>query len=302
VIELVSHIYFYYSAAWHECLDVLPDPPPTWQSGMASNDIMDLVAGTGIASFTLDNSPANAAKLAGYYSPGHVNCPAWFAEDLPVKITVQGVGPEKVLNGGFETAGAWTHVADLETGDMSQFNGGSGVVSTVAAKHGTYGMVSTMNVESMGRINTPNNTSQVADFWYHPNNFTGAISSLMIMTANVGGWAWFIYQDPTTHQIGSYVFDDTGTVIVAGSPLSVAWHHVRAIWKKSTAPGANDGYAKIYVDGELYTASTGIDNDVRVVDWTDFGMEGAIWGGTGTYWLDDVRVLENAVVPNEFAN
>jgi len=86
VIEIRSAIWFYYSGAWHLCPDVLQDPAPVWEFGLPGNGPMDLVADTGILSFALDNSSSNAAGLAGYYSTGHPDCPAWFVDGLPVKV------------------------------------------------------------------------------------------------------------------------------------------------------------------------------------------------------------------------
>lgn len=85
-VKFKTEIYLYYTAAWHLCSDVLQDPAPTWEYGLPGNGPMDLVAGTGILTFGLNNSSRNAAGLAGYYSPGHGNCPAWFVDGLPIKV------------------------------------------------------------------------------------------------------------------------------------------------------------------------------------------------------------------------
>jgi hypothetical protein len=101
---------------WVLCPDVLQEPPPAWEYGLAGTDVMDLVATTGIATFALDNGINNSTGLAGHYSPGHANCLAGFGEDCLVKIAVEHVvasppsitptlGAEIVLNPGFETAG-----------------------------------------------------------------------------------------------------------------------------------------------------------------------------------------------------
>lgn len=86
LIPFTTTIEFYYTAAWHTCTDVLQDPGPTWEFGLGSG-VMDLVADTGILTFTLDNSPRNSASLAGYYSIGHTNCPAWFKDAMPIRVT-----------------------------------------------------------------------------------------------------------------------------------------------------------------------------------------------------------------------
>jgi len=89
LIEIETSIWFYYTADWHECADWLPSPVPAWEYGLPGGDPMDIVATTGMLSFALDNSAANAAGLPGFYSPGHANCPAWFTDGLPVKVVVE---------------------------------------------------------------------------------------------------------------------------------------------------------------------------------------------------------------------
>lgn len=86
MIEFKTYIQFYHTAAWNTCEDVLQDPPPTWEYGLPGSGVMDRVADTGMLSFSVDNSEANTAGLAGYYTIGHANCPAWFVDGLPVRV------------------------------------------------------------------------------------------------------------------------------------------------------------------------------------------------------------------------
>lgn len=89
MIQFKSYVQFYYSAAWHTCLDVLADYPLRWEYGFAGSGAMDLVATTGLLLATLDNSIHNAAGEAGYYSPGGAEAPAWFTDGLPVRVLVE---------------------------------------------------------------------------------------------------------------------------------------------------------------------------------------------------------------------
>lgn len=88
-IVFKTYVEFYYAAAWHACADVLADPGVSWEYGLPGGGVNDLVAGTGILYFTLDNSEANSAHLAGYYTPGHTNAPAWFVDGLPVRVRLE---------------------------------------------------------------------------------------------------------------------------------------------------------------------------------------------------------------------
>ena len=71
-------------AGWTDCtLDVsLMDGNIEVTDGMQSASLIDLLANPGSLAWVFDNSPANSAKLAGYYSPGHANCRAGFAKNI----------------------------------------------------------------------------------------------------------------------------------------------------------------------------------------------------------------------------
>jgi hypothetical protein len=75
-------------ADWTELVDVLPSPPPTWEAGLPGTNVMDLVAGTGILTFYLDNGLSNSAGLLGLFSPAHANLMAGFAEGAQIAVTV----------------------------------------------------------------------------------------------------------------------------------------------------------------------------------------------------------------------
>jgi hypothetical protein len=77
--------------------DVLSDIGVQWSRGLQGTRLTDLVAGTGICSFTLDNSASHVAgvtRLQGQYSPGHANCMAGFGIGCQVYVTlnVDGAG------------------------------------------------------------------------------------------------------------------------------------------------------------------------------------------------------------------
>jgi hypothetical protein len=66
--------------------DVVISERVRFDRGISDNGPTDRVASTGRMTFTLDNSTNNSAGLAGYYSPGHVNCRTNFATGLPVRL------------------------------------------------------------------------------------------------------------------------------------------------------------------------------------------------------------------------
>lgn len=74
---------------WVEITDVMGDRPVVWESGLPGPNVFDLVARTGILSFSLDNSAQNSASKLGLYSPDHANALAGFVEGARIAITLE---------------------------------------------------------------------------------------------------------------------------------------------------------------------------------------------------------------------
>ena len=84
---------------WKLSGDVMASPAPQWEYGLAGSGPMNLVAGTGMANFVLDNystpgkySPESAAKMSG------------FEEGMAVKILLRGAEIDPI----------WDQEADFE--------------------------------------------------------------------------------------------------------------------------------------------------------------------------------------------
>lgn len=87
-VSFDSYAFEVYNGLW---VDITPDvrnnPHPKWNRGIMSNKQADRVGWPGYLSFALDNSSANSAGLAGYYSPGHVNCWSGWTTGLAVRLS-----------------------------------------------------------------------------------------------------------------------------------------------------------------------------------------------------------------------
>jgi hypothetical protein len=68
--------------------DVLTAGNVTWTRGNNGKTIFDRVGNVGTLRFTLNNSEANSALTAGYYSPDNVNVAARFNLDTQVRLTI----------------------------------------------------------------------------------------------------------------------------------------------------------------------------------------------------------------------
>lgn len=59
-------------------------------------------------------------------------------------------------------------------------------------------------------------------------------------------------------------------------------------WQAASAPGANDGRARLWLDGVVIGELSGLDNDSRSLDTVELGATGNInFGTAGTFYFDD---------------
>jgi len=82
---------------------------------------------------------------------------------------------------------------------------------------------------------------------------------------------------------------------IASSLCDGRWHYVVAALKRASAPGANDGAVRLYIDGLLRGKATGIDNDWRFSSISYLKL-GAPMGPRDGYDadLDEVKIAINA--------
>jgi uncharacterized protein YkwD len=73
---------------------------------------------------------------------------------------------------------------------------------------------------------------------------------------------------------------DTGFIAITNVP-----HVVEIDWKRSSAPGANDGAFQMWIDGTSVASLSGLDNSLSAVDFVRLGALSVKSGATGAmYW------------------
>lgn len=91
----------FWSGGWQDInADILSKPDPSAEWGIKGDKITQRVAGAGKQQFALNNSVQNSAGLAGYYSPGHINCRPGFHEGAPIRWVFVYGGTEYVMGKG----------------------------------------------------------------------------------------------------------------------------------------------------------------------------------------------------------
>ena len=90
------------------------------------------------------------------------------------------------------------------------------------------------------------------------------------------------------YQVNADIRDNAaGHHTTAWYAISDASHFIEIEWFAATAPGANNGYLSLWIDGALKETVSGINNDARRVDEVRLGPNGGLDAGTsGTEYFD----------------
>jgi hypothetical protein len=98
-----------------------------------------------------------------------------------------------------------------------------------------------------------------------------------------------VYNDGTDHILRFVVREDGGgdTTPGAGIVLANGWRTIEIDWQASTAPGADDGFLDLWIDGHPQTGLATLDNDTLSVDHVRWGaVDGLDAGTSGSFFLD----------------
>ena len=98
-----------------------------------------------------------------------------------------------------------------------------------------------------------------------------------------------VYNDGTDHLLRFVAREDGGadTTPGAGIVLANGWRAIEIDWQASTAPGADDGFLDLWVDGHPQTGLAALDNDTLSVDHVRWGaVDGLDAGTAGSTYLD----------------
>lgn len=92
-----------------------------------------------------------------------------------------------------------------------------------------------------------------------------------------------VYFDGTDRRLRFVAREDGGadTPPGAGLVLVDGWRAVEIDWQASSAPGANDGFLNLWLEGHPQTGLSALDNDTLSVDHVRWGAVDALDAGTG---------------------
>lgn len=199
-------------------------------------------------------------------------------------------------------------LADFEENNTSEFDSitqeGSNTfsASTSAALHGTYGARATFdgtNNDAYGTKALTARTELWARAYFRFNaDFSGNTGYLFPLVIKSGS-SNRIY--PRMLMSGSdvvitrfYYQSDAGAGYVTVDSVVVSknvTHYIEIYHKSASTAGANDGIARLYLDGSLVSEVTSIDSDTVTVDGIYAGQRGTIVPTLGSYIdIDDVKM------------
>ena len=193
-----------------------------------------------------------------------------------------------LFSDGFEggNLNAWNGGADTDGGDLA--------ATTAAKLHGNYGLACLIDDTTSIAVwdSTPTTAKRYRiRFYFDPHTITmGTNGQLGLFRAMGDGWddtCYVMLQYTTVYTI--YILNTTDTTYSWSSNYTItdAPHCIEMDWKASTAPGANNGFMSLWIDGVLQGTIANIDNDTKNIGFIGIGAQNVSSGISGTFFLDD---------------
>jgi len=209
---------------------------------------------------------------------------------------------------------AWNQFATFEAGLTTPYPTGFDAVTTLgagavaanaaAAIRGNYGFqitVAGVGSQGWGRLTDPNaETLMTFEFLMNLNNLPmglfEAFNFIFLPSPGAGGQFVIVnlVQGAADYQFQINGRNDAGANVTNGGKNigmpGADPFQVRMLLKASSAVGANDGFIRTYVDGDVFDELNFLDNDTQSINQIEIGARGGVDAGTGgTFYLDDIR-------------
>lgn len=200
-----------------------------------------------------------------------------------------------LFSDGFESG-------DLSAWDDSETDSGDLSAHADAALHGSYG--AKLVIDDTNSIyvqdNTPSGESRYRlRFYIDINSLSmGEGDEFRVFTGQDEGWGGSPYTidgliinlkyTSSTYKIYVSAANDSLT-LNSSSEYTVTddVHYIETDWSASSAPGEDDGFISLYIDGALKETVSGVDNDSWGIDIALLGAQGLDADTSGTLYLDD---------------
>ncbi len=192
--------------------------------------------------------------------------------------------------------------ASFETGDLSEFDttvtdSGDLSADAAAAKNGSYGMQAVLDDATAiyGQFTFDNKSELRLGFWFDPNGWDVEDTITIAGGGATIGVDYRIRLKYASAQLSvlagatndSVSFDYTSDVNISDD-----WHWIEAHFKRSTGPGNDDGFVKLWidtVDASPDAELTGRDDDTQDFDYVNVGATSLTAPLSETIYFDDIR-------------
>ena len=203
-------------------------------------------------------------------------------------------GVDLIFADGFESGsfGAWS-ASSLDGGDL-RVTAGAALASTTAGAEGLVDDQAPLWVQD----SRPADESRYrARFYVDPSDFDPGEASATFRTR-----IFLAFDEAPQRRLvaivlrrvsGQYALMgttrlDDGTQVDAGFfPITAGPHAVEFEWRRSSAPGANNGSFRLWIDGVLLATLTNLDNDSSGLDFVRMGALSIKLGASGTIKWDE---------------
>jgi RHS repeat-associated protein len=267
--------------------DSTETPTPTASSATASSTPTATDTPTPTETPTVAETPTNL--------PASSDTPT-----LTPTPTVTSIPSGSLFSDGFESGdlSAWTN-ATTDGGDLA--------VSSTSAHTGSYGlqaMIDDTQEISVYKDLSVEVSAVKTEIDLDPNSLSmGEWNSFYVLEArNLQGfsqlWGLSLRYSEGSYRLILRVRSDGGTYnYTALYPISDDWHTLGVEWQASSADGANDGTATLWIDGVAVETLSGLDTDTYQLGRFKLGAWSMASTTTGTLNLDNFQLSQSTPTP-----
>jgi hypothetical protein len=221
------------------------------------------------------------------FTPAPSSTPTATSAALPTATpTATSSLPDGIFADGFESG-------SLSAWSASRIDGGDLSASAAAALAGNNGLQVTVDdtIAIYVTDELPNAEMHYrARFYLHPNSISTDGQDFYIFT---GYDTSSVFQVQLRFSTGNYQIrlrqqnDSNATTSTAWININNALNVIEIEWWAASAAGANNGGINLWIDGNLSGSLSGLDNDIRRIEYVRLGAVSGLNAGTlGTYYLD----------------
>ncbi len=197
------------------------------------------------------------------------------------------VPPPPLFSDNFESG-------DLSAWSAAQTDSGDLAVTDDAALRGSFGLRAVLDDSRPIYVvdDTPAaETAYEVGFYFDPNGLSvvGSNPQVLLLALDPSGSDVFraeLRSHQRTYQVRVVALRDHGQVATPWATVSNAPHFMVISWRAASTVQTHNGALQWWIDGDLKSGVTDLDNDTRRIDSVRWGAVRGVGGSRGTFYLD----------------